>query len=458
MVVLHLLYLDGSYAAFGSFTVAHGLYVALGAAAVALLVVPRCVPLLAIVCVLTPITAWEEAPVLGNHWLLASLVALALLLAMAIGSLRRPLDLGDALDRDGLPTARLVFLVAYGFAALSKFNSSFADPTVSCANLFLDQVTRSIGIDGVHASSGAGWTHLVPIVVMAIEASVVVLLALAPTRVLGVLLALVFHGIISLDTEHSFSDFTGLVVALALLFLPDEWFAELHIRFATAPLRTIGRIARLAIAAVVATLLVWQSTDTGFRSRSTIGDWRDVVWWSVGAAILGLVITGAVRSRSLRSDVALLPADRWLVAVPGIAVLVGLGPWLGVRTGTSWNMYANLVTSQGRTNSWLVPGTLRLLDEPDDLVRITASDDPALGPYVRSGASVPFVNLRLYTSTHPDTSITFERAGTTTTIEHTRADPSLGRAPEWWWRKVLTYRSVDLEGPAACQDTMGALR
>lgn len=458
MVVLHLLYLNPAYAAFGSLTFDHALAVALGVAAVALLVVPRSVVLLSIVCVLTPISAWQEAPTLGNHWLLASLVSIGLLVAMAVGAARRPRAVDVALDRDGLPVARLVFLIAYGFAALSKFNSSFADPTVSCANLFLDQVSRSIGIAGLHASSGDGWTHVVPFVVMAIETSVVVLLALAPTRVLGVIVAIAFHGIISLDTEHAFSDFTSLIAALAVLFLPDRWFAELHRRLVAGRMRAIARAATIVVVTVAAALLVWQSTDAGHRSWRTIGHWRDALWWIVGASVLAIVIAFAVRFRSLRADVALLPADRWLVAVPGLAVLVGLGPWLGVRTGTSWNMYANLVTAQGRTNAWFAPGTLRLLEEPDDLVRIVASSDPALDRYIASGDLVPLVNLRLYTATHADLAITFERDGASTIVEHTRDDAVLGRAPEWWWRKVLTYRSVDLDGEASCQDVMWALR
>lgn len=457
-VILHLLYLAGSFAAFESFTFDHALYLVLGVGAIALLCRPRSTALLAFVCILTPITAWEEAPALGNHWLLASLISLALLGSMAIGALRRPRDVGGSVDRDGFPVARLVFLIAYGFAALSKFNTSFADPTVSCANVFADQVARSVGLSGLHATSGDGWTHLVPIAVMAIETSVVVLLVIARTRVLGVIVALVFHGIISLDTEHAFSDFTSLIAAIAVLFLPDRWFADLAVLLRRSSGRMLARVATAVVAATSTLLLVWQSTDTNRQSWRAIGHGRDALWWAIGAAVLGIVVLTAIRTRTIRADVALLPRDRWLLAVPGAAVLIGLGPWLGVRTGTSWNMYANLVTARGETNAWFAPGTLRLLDEPDDLVRIVASTDPALDPYIDSGERTPFVNLRLYTSSHPDFSITYERDGVTTTVDHSRVDDELGSAPEWWWRKVLTYRSVDIDGPARCQDTMWALR
>ena len=54
------------------------------------------------------VTMWSEAPVLGNHWLLAALVDLALLFAVAVGVVRRRWsDATDLADRF-LPVARLV--------------------------------------------------------------------------------------------------------------------------------------------------------------------------------------------------------------------------------------------------------------------------------------------------------------------------------------------------------------
>lgn len=461
-VLLHLLYLPGESALLGAFTGWNVAHAALGIGAIALLCRPRSSVVLALVCALVPITAWIEAPAVGNHWLLASLVALVLLGAMLVGVIGgRRHDgggVGRSIDVDAFPVMRITFLVAYGFAALSKFNSSFVDPTVSCANVFLDQVTRSVGLPGLDASSGAWWTHLVPYAVIVIETSVVVLLALAPTRVLGVLVALVFHGIIAIDTEHAFSDFSSVIAVLVVLFLPDDWFDRWDEWGSRPRARTAVRWATATIAVGAGTLLLWQSLDERHRWSAEIGHGRDAMWWTVGTAVVALVAITAARTRTVRSDVALLPDDRVMLAFPGVAVLIGLGPWLGVRDATSWNMYSNLVIAPDATNSWVVPGTMRLLDPPGGYVRIHASTDPALAPYIASGDLVPFVNLRTYTATRPDSSVTFERDGTIITVAHTRDDPALGREPEWWWRKVLVRRSIDLDGPARCQESFGALR
>ncbi|MBU3701359.1 MAG: hypothetical protein FGM58_04845 [Acidimicrobiia bacterium] len=457
-VLIHTLYLPGPSALLAGVTMWNVTHLALGLVALVLLCRPRSNPVLAVVCIGVPVTAWVEAPRLGNHWLLASIVAMTILASMTIGALRRPRNVDDALAVDGFASARLVFLVAYGFAAFAKYNSSFTDASVSCANVFLDQVATTVGLSGLGATSEVGWTRVVPFVVMALETSVVVLLTIARTRVLGVILAVSFHGIISINTDHSFSDFSVVIAMMAVLFLPDDWFDEFGRWLRGRGGRTVARVVTIVVTASLASLLVWQSLDDERGWSSAIGHGREVSWWTIGAVLWGGVVFGAVRTHTLRSDVALLPDDRWMLMWPSLAVIIGLGPWLGVRTATSWNMYANLVTARGETNSWLVPGTLSMLDESGDLVRILVSSDPALSDYVDSGDRVPMVNLRQYTATARDFSLVYERDGVVTTVPHTRDDSTLGRAPAWWWNKALTYRSVDLDGPATCQEMMGALR
>ena len=453
-VVLHLLYLSNSYAAFRSFTADHVVHLLLAVAAITLLIRPRSLVLLAAVCMLTPITAWFEAPRLGNHWLLASLIALALLCAMTVGTYVRPRDVAAGVRTDGLPSVRLIFLVAYGFSASAKFNTSFVDPTVSCANFYANEVAHSLGLSQFNSAGSSAWMHIIPWVVLAIEVGVVVLLLIARTRVLGVILALVFHGIIAFDTAHAFSDFSSVIAALVILFLPDTFFATM-----TPWLRSIVlRTGAVAVAALSLLLILWQSTDTGHHSDQVIGDIRDWMWWIVWALLTTAVVVWVIRTRTLRSDVALLPESRWMVTWPAIAFLIGCGPYLELRVGTSWNMYANLQTANGSSNSFLIPATAELTDYQSDVVRILESSDAGLQQYIDSGYVLPMINLRGYSSTHPDASITYERDGMTTTVEHTRDDPTLGSELPWWEQKVIVFRAIDTTEPIACQNTMWAAR
>ena len=88
---------------------------------------------------------------LGNHWLLAGLVDLALLLAVAVGVVRRRWSDATDLAERFLPVARLCLLGFYFFASFAKLNSAFFDRSVSCATFYFRESTDSVGLVGAAA-------------------------------------------------------------------------------------------------------------------------------------------------------------------------------------------------------------------------------------------------------------------------------------------------------------------
>ncbi|MEO7428248.1 MAG: HTTM domain-containing protein, partial [Acidimicrobiales bacterium] len=174
------------------------------------------------------LTMWEEAPLLGNHWLLAGFVDLTILLAAIAGVVRR-----RAGDRTGLaervfPAARLCLLGFYVFAGFAKLNLSFFDRSVSCAAFYLKESTASIGLHGLlPGSASVEWAAIVGTAL--IELSIPVLLIRRRTRAAGVMLGLVFHALLAIDRRHEFFDFSAVLFALFVLFLPPTsgtWVAE----------------------------------------------------------------------------------------------------------------------------------------------------------------------------------------------------------------------------------------
>ena len=139
-----------SGAAFGLFSDSSTLGLLQAAAsvvAVAVLVRPRSIPLLAALAALGPVILWFEAPITGSHWVLASLVDLALLLAL-IGARGR-----DRLESIFVPLARWVLIGFYFFAAFAKLNHAFFTPSASCGNFYFDELAGSLGIS-VHSATG----------------------------------------------------------------------------------------------------------------------------------------------------------------------------------------------------------------------------------------------------------------------------------------------------------------
>ena len=92
------------------------------------------------------ITVWEEAPVLGNHWLLVGMVDLVILLAAAVAALRRRGNEPAEFANRVFPAARLCLLGFYAFASFAKLNSAFFDRSTSCAVFYFNEATDSVGL------------------------------------------------------------------------------------------------------------------------------------------------------------------------------------------------------------------------------------------------------------------------------------------------------------------------
>jgi hypothetical protein len=408
------------------------------------------------------VTAWEEAPTIGNHWVLAALVNLGILLAVGVGALRgRPRDRLDLANR-ALPVARLSLLGFYAFAAFSKLNSAFFDRSVSCGAYYFRESTSSLGLSALQLD-GAAWVEQAVIIgTVVIELTIPVLLVRRATRNTGVVVALVFHGLLALDRSHQFFDFSSLLAALFVLFLPpmaSSWVAErigsirarLALRHEGLPARVHLVLAGLPVAAGLLVALDVLSP----REAVLVG------WWPWQAMAIALVIAVGIylwRRADVGAPSRLAPHHALFALVPLLVVLNGLTPYLELKTGFGWNMYANLRTVDGETNHLLLPGTLPLTDEQADLVEIVSSSDPALAAYAANEHALTWNQLRSYLADHPDTQITYRRAGRR--IELARADdnPSLVEPLPLWREKLQLFRAVDLTEPERCLPSFGAAR
>ena len=377
-------------------------HVIVGLAALAVLAAPRSMVPLVGLAVISSVSAWLEAPFLGNHWLVVAFVDLALVGAVLVARGGRSVDLGR-FAAILLPLARWTLIVFYSFAAISKLNHGFFSTSSGCGTFYFDELAGSLGLSTPLAVGHGGWAHLVPVAVAGTELSVPVLLLCRRTRNAGVVLGLVFHSLIALDQTHLFSDFSSVVAALFVLFLPPA--------FAVDVVGAVERRARAATGAQLAVLgafgltLAFQWTATGDGRLFT--DLRMMEWFVVDGAVLAVVLTWVVRARRARLDrpLALAAVPRWLWLVPLLVFGNGLTPYLELKTAYGFNMYSNLVTAGGSTNSFLVPRTFPIHGDAGDLVRIEHTDDGVLRLYATLHYDVPYLSLRTYLADHPSVAI-----------------------------------------------------
>jgi hypothetical protein len=429
-------------------------------AVAAVLIRPGAVPALAALAVTSLVLLWEEAPILGNHWLLVGLVDLAVLFAFAMSAVRRRftdrIDMAERL----FPAARLCLLCFYFFAAFAKLNSAFFDRSVSCAAFFFRESTESIGVDGIRFG-GAAWPEQVVIVAtIATELSIPILLLRRRTRPIGVLLGLAFHFLVAVDQTHQFYDFSSVLFALFVLFLPQTagaWVGErmgsIRARLALRGPR-LPEVVKAAVVAVVLTLSLLVVTGAvSARDGVLMGWWP---WQAFGlAAVVASVRYVRQRPPAYGPAWRIWPHHPAYLFIPILVVANGLSPYLELKTATGWNMYSNLRTVDGESNHLLVGRSFPVIGEQDDLVEIVRSDAPELQYYADSNYGLPFLQLREFLARHPQTALTYDRSGERITLRRADDRPELVAPVPTWREKLQVYRAVDLQSPERCQPGFG---
>lgn len=427
-----------------------------GAAAVAVLVRPnRGFPLL-VLAAAVPVSAWFEAPMVGNHWVLAAAICLTYLLARLVSALRR--DEEDTTWSLFAPTARVVLLIAYSFMAFSKLNSGFFDPVTSCAVFYQDQITSSWGLSALSVAEHPGLGRAVAVGAACVELSVPVLLTLRRTRRFGVPLAMGFHWTLALDLDLHFWDFSALLFACFLLFLDEGQIGRLITTFG----RVWGR-RRASIRMLLVTLgLAWSVVVTlagalgGPVALTVIAFLMShVAWWVLGTAALTLVGV-TVRRPSPAAEAPLRPRAAAMLLVPGLVLFNGLTPYLEIKTGFGWNMYSNLRTVASESNHLLVPSTWDLTGLQEDRVLVLSSSDDRLTE--RAGYEFVWSEFREYAHDNPGESVIYRRGGETFDAATLSDDRATSGTVSELSRRLQSFRAVDVSGSERCLDSYGPAR
>ena len=410
---------------FGQLTppTALGVSTAILAVTAAMLLARPTRPRLTTVNVLVLVLAWFEAPVIGNHWLLAAVVAAVMLVA----------DRRDEAWTWFAPTARLILLAFYTWAAFNKLNGGFFDPSTSCAVVYANQWLAAIGMPGLPAqASGAS---VVAVATAAVELSVPLLLLARRTRTIGVVVASAFHLFLSFDLGQHFYDFTAVLLPLFVLFLPDDGIRTLDKAFARDRIRlfvpVVGGIALIGLfpQTRIVDVVVSQAV---FVPWAVFTVWY--LWWLAGRGAASV-------------PVDLRPPSPLAWVVVALVVFNGLTPYLEVKTATSWNMYSNLVTAGGHSNHLVLRRTLPLTDVQEHLVTVVGSDDPGLSTYVGSGYALPERNLAQYLVERPDVAVTYQQDGHVAFAHGS----DVARPLDPVRARLQYFRAVDLETPARCK-------
>lgn len=347
-----------------------------------------------------------------------------------------------------LEPSRGPLLLVYWLSVLHKLNYDFIDPDTSCASYMYRRVTEALPL-----LPRAAWAEHVAIWgTLAAETALPLLLLGRRSWPLGLVAALSFHLVLGFDPTPGIYSFTSLLFALFVLVLPDVFVAATlgrldalvaragHLRLLAARVAGVLLLAGLlAVGATRGGRWAFQPTFIFFVA------WAALVIAGYGVALLSLPEGAAGPSAPPRARPPALVG--W--ALPGIVLLNGLNPYLGLRTQLSFSMFSNLRTEGGLSNHLFMPRVLSLGGYQEDLVEIVASDDPDLAEYPAKQLLLPYFEFRRLVSDLEDVRVTYRRSGAERTFlcqEGRCNDAELAEPHSRLLGRLLSFRPVD-KGP-----------
>ncbi len=396
----------------------------------------------------------------ADHWVLIGFVNMIAVGAAAKLYLRDGRVTPESLMVMLAPGARLVFLLCYGFAALSKYNSDFLFSEQSVAREMLQ-----IQIGAMPVLSWLVWSPSVPWIALVCETIVPTFVLWHRTRWIGILVGVFFHAALVISPAVKVYDFTITVYTMLYLFTSGNFDRNLQhwiddfCRRAPRLNQLLIHFRRVLLFAFVATLVGMSVQEPLMDVSPQTVRLRWLVSTGVLAYLAALCCIGLF-NRPVNSNPSSASVERrsplapwfptWSLpyAVLALAVINGLCPYVGYKTQGSFTMFSNLATEAGRWNHLLMPNWLRVVnDYQDRLVAVVDTSDPVLNElYVQPELLATEFELRRRIMDQPTLSLTVVRNGKRIVLSPASEDDVLGAPLSFIARKLLVFRPVSPDG------------
>jgi len=410
---------------------------------------PQVKPLL-VLAALQCVSVVLVAPYNPDHWLLLFFINLIILVSALRLWLREGEILPQRLMQQIVPSARVVFLVCYGFAALAKYNSDFLfSPNGAAQELFRLQ------IGAMPILKWLVWAPMVPWISIFCESAIPLLLLHKRTRAIGVLVGVGFHTALILSPAVKVYDFTLMVLAMLYLFTPDTFEARIKAsicRWRNLLPGVFELVERtkwqlvFAPAITVLTLSCWypllELPPRVSRLQGAFGLFVAVV---IGSVLAKGLIGGLSQQRAFRWA----PRSSFGWVVIAVALFNGFCPYLGLKTQGSFTMFSSLRTEAGKWNHLILPQSMQVVSSyQDNVVKVVQSNnDPINHTYVDRELLVTEFEIHRTVATNPEINLTLEKGGRLFCINGGESIQSvLGPPPSMLLRKLMVFRPVSPDG------------
>ena len=266
---------------------------------------------------------------------------------------------------NALPLLRTSLLALYFFVVLHKLNYDFFKTDISCGAVLFENLLNNLKlinigfIDNFYSTNQSLIANFSIYFSLCAELTIPILLLFKGSRNLGLILGLLFHFLLGLEGLGAIVSFTAMMFTYLVLFSSDALVAK--------ALETIKNFKRyFIIGFTITTLLI--AISLGFLSHNIFNKVVGLVWVIYTLITIGFYI----KNIRLKSENTLRLNSEYLIfwMFPLLVVLNGFAPYLGLKTQTSFSMFSNLITENGKTNHFFIPSELQIFDYQREIVII----------------------------------------------------------------------------------------
>ncbi len=398
-----------------------------------------------------------KLPVISNHWIFTAFVNLTILQALVYLILKNKtfkINAGEWLETFA-PVVRIEVLILYFYVVFHKLNSGFFSTDLSCASYFMyAQVGDStVVIPPVLLSLGAYGTIF-------FEALIPLLLCFRVTRNWGVLVGLLFHGMLGFNPLNGFYDFSSMIFAVYFLFagpqvvrnIPKMWArvkAKKYLSKINFNVFSYKRLFAVVFVAVGALLVL------NLLTKLMLNFELYFFWMGYSLVVVVLFIRSMLegKPKKLYQSFCTFTVRHWaFFLLPALVFLNGLSPYLGLKTESSFAMFSNLRTEGGVSNHLLVPASLQLFNYQDDMIEIVASSDKFLQRLAEGDLIMNAYKFNDYVARERPAFVTYLQQGEqkTFTLAEAGPDAALLQGNPYWFRKLMNFREISKSPQEPC--------
>ncbi len=408
--------------------------------------------------VLQVFTVVTLLPINNHHWYTTIFISSTVVFSYLILLFRKKEISADVLFRIFAPALRLELLVIYFASFVHKLNFDYFSPDVSCGVQQYLNLANKIPF----LSTSNSIINSMMFVSVGFEFFIPVLLIFKRTRMIGIVLGVLFQIILGILGYRRFS---YIMFALLSLFLPDNFFGKqtlsqfiLGIRSYVVKLKAPYIIVFLSLLLFLAFKLFSKSiyliSESGFIIRVFINDLLKLGFYIYCAAVVFYLFTNLKEKEFIWKN-GFFKTNIIILLIPFLLAIHSFQPYLGLKTHNTLSMYSNLRTEGINPNHFFLGKWIRIFDYQDDLVSIKSTNIKELKKIQNRDLVIPFFQLRLivYLETKKSVKgiqVEYEKNGKFYNVINAENDLMFNKPIPFAIRKLMNFRPIEKVRKRGC--------